>query len=381
MRAWHNKIIYISEMGYLYRHAAELAAENNNIGLTLIESARMAGRIAFLNKKNSYRWLDLNKNYQNIRALSTKEISRFFPDEFNKALNFIKLFYNKGMISASEGWDETRHITMSKALNSINYFFRHIFEEKLLNPYTKPTFLITSLKRKIVNKISNISLVKNLVYTHLNSITDSDAAQHLAPEQGQYVFFPLPVPWETTIRWRAPKFDNHLETIINLRKNIPSKYALYVKEHPVDRGGTSLETLYKISRIPGVFLIDPVFDSRQLIKNSSFVITVNSTAGFEAILMGKTPITLAPAFYDIFNMSLKADNPAQIPGLLKNIISKNSADITGLDKKSRALKIVTSMILSSIEAHFDYSTKQEFKKYSKKHNILQIVNAIYNHNI
>lgn len=344
---------YVSEMGYLYRHAAEMAAVKNGLEPLLIESARIPGRIAFLDRNKDYNWKGLASNWETIKSMTIKDIEKTFPDQILEAREFLHRFDNKGMVIASDGWSDTRKISIKKMLNSVNYVIRHFFEEKTMNPYTDfIVFLNKSLKRKILSAIFNIKSLTNIIYSK--------------EKTGSYAFFPLPVPWETTIRWRAPGFDNHLKSIKMVRDYLPKNIQLFVKEHPVDIGGTPIKDLIKISRIKGVTLLSPSVDSRTLIKKAKIVITVNGTAGLEAIFFNKRPITLAPAFYEVLGMSERAD------------ISKRHVNFQNFQAQDnhRALKVVTAMILSSEKAHFDYSTGPEFKKYMKKKNIKIIVNAI-----
>jgi len=113
---------------------------------------------------------------------------------------------------------------------------------------------------------------------------------HALPKK--YIFIPLQVNTDTQILVHS-QYENMQAFISHVEKTFyaeQSDISLVFKQHPMDKGEE-----YK-------------FDARsiisnnstsQLIKDSEFIITINSTVGFEAIQHYKQVIVLGEAFYKI----------------------------------------------------------------------------------
>jgi hypothetical protein len=75
------------------------------------------------------------------------------------------------------------------------------------------------------------------------------------------------------------------------------------KEHTNAIGDRSLSFYKRLLRYPGFILANERIDSKLLIENSQLVVTVSGTIGYEAGLMKKPAITLAPVFFNKINFS------------------------------------------------------------------------------
>src|SRR5690606_11472626 len=75
-------------------------------------------------------------------------------------------------------------------------------------------------------------------------------------------------------------------------------------------------------------------DTQALIEHAALVITINSTVGIEALLLGRPVLTLGNAFYNIDGLVSHADNVAQLrevvsapgqapfdPGLVRHFVA------------------------------------------------------------
>lgn len=112
-----------------------------------------------------------------------------------------------------------------------------------------------------------------------------------------FLFFPLHFTDDAQITVRAPQFHQQEVLVGHIARSLPSGFKLYVKEHPNYVGEYGVAALRRILDTPNVRLIDPRTHPHQLIRASRGVITVNSTAGFEAIVLGKPVITLTRSYY------------------------------------------------------------------------------------
>lgn len=142
--------------------------------------------------------------------------------------------------------------------------------------------ILIRLKRNMIRKIRIYFLS-----SHFDETKEDDV----------YYFYPLHYHPESSTSVLAPHYVDEDVVVKNISFSIPAGRVLYVKDHPNAFGYKSLSFYKKIKSLPNVKLINPDFDSKKLIANSVAVITVTSTAGYEAILMGKQAFVLGDVFY------------------------------------------------------------------------------------
>lgn len=113
----------------------------------------------------------------------------------------------------------------------------------------------------------------------------------------KYFLFPLHYLEDAQITFREPFLDQ-INLIKNISRALPLNHYLYVKPHP-HYLGTDIEfkEIYKLSKFENIKIINPTCPPIKLIKNSKGVITINSTTGFESLIMGIPVITLGHEFY------------------------------------------------------------------------------------
>ena len=85
-------------------------------------------------------------------------------------------------------------------------------------------------------------------------------------------------------------------------------YKLYAKEHPVAAGTRPNEFYEELKKIPNIILISPRENMENLVKNSSGVISLTSTVGLEAALVGKPVYVLGDVFYSYHPLCRKVKN-------------------------------------------------------------------------
>lgn len=147
--------------------------------------------------------------------------------------------------------------------------------------------------------------------------------------QDKYLFFPLHISWDAQIATRNPMFADQVYLVEILSRSLPYGHWLYVKEHPYNYGGERLKILNKIKRLPNVKLIYPATCSLDLIKNSKAVVTINSTAGWESIILKKPVLTFGKTFYASFKYTHTVDDIAALPELIQKISNSAESDTEG----------------------------------------------------
>lgn len=117
-----------------------------------------------------------------------------------------------------------------------------------------------------------------------------------------FYFYPLHLePEAVVLYWGDGIYKNQVKLIENIAAQLPTGSYLYVKDHPHGGDYRDPRDFAKIKAIPNVKLINPSIPGKALIYHSIGVITINGTAGFEAILMNKQIYTFGNSFYNGFN--------------------------------------------------------------------------------
>lgn len=112
-----------------------------------------------------------------------------------------------------------------------------------------------------------------------------------------YFLFPLHFVADAQITFREPLLDQ-FALIKAISRAMPSDYCLYVKPHPHYLGtDNKLPALAQLSKLSNVKIIAPEAPPVKLIRCSEGVITVNSTAGFEALILNKPVVTFGHDVY------------------------------------------------------------------------------------
>lgn len=168
------------------------------------------------------------------------------------------------------------------------YFVKYLSLRKEFKnfDYESESYLNYNLKR------SFYSLTRNLRAFYFNK-------KYSGIDDGNKFFvYPLHFHPEASTLVLATYFADQLNTIKNIAFSLPFPYKLYVKEHPIAIG-TRTSSFYKeIKKLPNVVLIDSKENNKELINKSAGVITLTSTVGMEAAILGKPVYVLGDVFYD-----------------------------------------------------------------------------------
>jgi hypothetical protein len=116
-----------------------------------------------------------------------------------------------------------------------------------------------------------------------------------------YIFFGFHKQPEASIDVCGRYFENQMDNVINLWRQLPTGWNLVVKEHTNAIGDRGYRFFNQLNKYPGIILANEKIDSHQLIKNSKLVATNTGTIALEAALMGCPSITFSPVFFNKHN--------------------------------------------------------------------------------
>jgi hypothetical protein len=134
----------------------------------------------------------------------------------------------------------------------------------------------------------------------------------------ELVLYPMHFEPEAVLFYMAYFYDNQATVIENVLKCLDVNQILVVKEHP-QQAGTLLEGQYKKikKRYPNLIFIRAEEPTIKILKAADVVITLGSTAGFEALALGKKIINLSRVFFDSFEGVNNCKSYAEVYDLLR----------------------------------------------------------------
>ncbi len=169
-------------------------------------------------------------------------------------------------------------------------------------------------------------LIKNELNSEINTkkrktFIDQNFQRKFNKNEKNITFF-LQAEQERALLISAPFFTNQIETIRHIIKSLPVGYKLIVKEHPAMelRGWRDISEYREIIDIPNVIMIHPDVDSLELIKDSELVISINSTAGFEALFFNTPSINFQRRGYSQISSSFVVGELNDLPKLIRKAL-------------------------------------------------------------
>ena len=101
------------------------------------------------------------------------------------------------------------------------------------------------------------------------------------------VFFPFQQQPESSTLVLTPHFSNQFAILVELALSLPADAVLVVKEHPWQLGRRTRGIYEAILELPNVVMLAPTYPSLDIIRRSSAVCAISSSAAHEAAVLGK----------------------------------------------------------------------------------------------
>lgn len=226
--------------------------------------------------------------------------------------------------------------------------------------------------RRNIYRNHNVELARNFILSPLiknvkKTISESLIYQPLRSE-GKYIYYPLHYTDDAQVRLKYPEGYNQYELVRNICKNLPINFKLIIKEHPAYIGGYSTREVYNLSKLPNLVVVDPKTSSKDIFNYSDYVITINSTVGYEALFYDKIVITLGYSFYDHFPGIIKLGDVSEIYDALSNTDLINS-------KKCESKEHLKDATLRLLNASLQY----DYYNFYSKNDIVKLRNLLLKH--
>jgi len=172
----------------------------------------------------------------------------------------------------------------------------------------------------------------------------------------KFFLFPLHLQPEASTTVLATYFCDQLNTIKNTAFSLPFPYKLYIKEHPSAVGTRERSFYKKLQQLPNVVLISAYENVENLIKKSSGVITLTSTIGMEAALVGKPAYILGNVFYSYHPLCRKVKHFDELKGKIEiDLVNKPNID----DLENINHRFITSYFRNTIKGDILSANKEK----------------------
>lgn len=106
----------------------------------------------------------------------------------------------------------------------------------------------------------------------------------------QFAFYPLHLEPETSLQGLSPEYFYQLSLIAAVSRDLPAGTILVVKEHMAAIGRRPRDFYAQIAEFKNVVLLDPTEFGLDCVRAANVTVTICSTAGFEAAVLGKPVI-------------------------------------------------------------------------------------------
>jgi hypothetical protein len=298
-----SKTIVIQELGgFISVQSLFNAAKDNNVAHVFIEPSFFKNRVFFV----------LNSN-QSIRIDYTKDIP----------INPIVSSYIKNIVTK-----KSIAIPLKDIFNYQNSINKILSLHKIRRLFSKVYLKFILSKEQEFNHLSNyVFMFLKMVFNQYLSKVIGLLSSELPTSK--YIYIPLHVPNDMALTIRSPEFVDQLSLVDFICRASPLKYKVLIKEHPAMIGMIGVFSLRKLlKKYDNLIVLNPNMNNFDILKGSSVVVTINSKAGMESLILNKKTITLGDAFYDTYEGANKT-HITDLPVKLNNISSLNSAGEIG----------------------------------------------------
>jgi len=119
------------------------------------------------------------------------------------------------------------------------------------------------------------------------------------PQEHEIVLYPLHQEPEATLNYMSEFCANQVATIENILKCLTPSQRLVVKEHPVDKGALLRPKFRDLrARHSNLAFLPAEVPAREILARCERVVTLTSSVGWEAAILGKSVCVMGEIFWD-----------------------------------------------------------------------------------
>lgn len=133
------------------------------------------------------------------------------------------------------------------------------------------------------------------------------------------VAYPLQYEPEASLLYFAPEFVDQAALVETVLRALPAGHVLWVKEHPNQFGALGEPRWRALKRrYANLRFVYGRESGRTLMRRAGLVVTISSSAGMDALLLGRRALVAGKIFYRTFTGALPIESPADIARLLND---------------------------------------------------------------
>lgn len=242
------------------------------------------------------------------------KINHYFiePSFFNNKFFIIKNKFNFTIKLNKQLMLTNNHKKIFLKLKNSKEFISTYHLKYRYNSPIKKIFFLRNYKRLlekilfkyIKNQNEEFSYIKAYLFNFIKTIYNYNKLKshyknlNYLNKKKKIIFYPFHVPVDFSLTIRSPKFLNQIRTLDKISKQLDNNYQIVIKEHPSMIGSISSKKIINLlEKNKKILLLDPYINSKDIIKFSDSVVTINSKVGIEALLHNKIVISLGTSFY------------------------------------------------------------------------------------
>lgn len=285
-------VIFTIGLNYFVKNVMWQIASSNKKSIFALVTSRIYGRL-YLTENFGYGTGDTIRAYINNDNIKV--------DELQVAEKYIRHF-SDSLFSTDVG-TPLEKMMQGAWLNPLNILHNFIY----MNTYTifHGIFKKKRYGRHFQSNYFNSSTLLTILYSFRISFNQlrfklNNPCTTQLPSM-PFIYMPLHVlPESSTLTLSTEYYEADLIRFI--LKELPAGMCLVVKEHPIMVGDRPFSFYSDVGNLPNVYLLDPRFSSKEIIKKSCGVTGISGTALLEAAMLEKPTHTFGrPGFYDIMD--------------------------------------------------------------------------------
>jgi hypothetical protein len=232
----------------------------------------------------------------------------YFLSIISKKLNIRYLTLTSSRLGDRFYWSDNDFNTNTKLINEIkrkgkkiqnHEKYAQILESKKLHAKIKYTFLtiIKDVSKEIIketkqllkfNRRKNSYYIFGWVPVRIRKYFAYKYVTFYSKKidffkKKKFIYVPLHLEPEIALIGLSPEFNNTIEMITWISKNLPADYSIVVKEQPFAYGTRSFWYYNCLREMPNVYFAHPKIHPWEWIKNSFCVSTITGSAAYEAV--------------------------------------------------------------------------------------------------
>jgi len=336
------KYVLYENVSNTFSYLAWIVCQQNNLKYIGVGGSRLPGRFSITSDPlNDNAAADIFEQINSGSIEISEEVLAWCDDYLNNIEHIVPDYMK---INGLDNTGLFAKYFKTETLKKLRKTAKYIFDDPYYAFQTgNPFFTYLGLfKRNLYRKVK-LQFLKN----YYDNVVEGE----------RYLLYPMHFHPESSTSILSGSYLDEYEVIRNIAFNLPEGVKLYVKDHISAWGYPSIEFYHKLQKLPNVRVLHPNAPTKVLIKNSLAVITLTSTVGYEALLLGKKVFLFGRVFYEFHKNVVKISSPTELFNLFLTHLDNNT-----ITEREYSLRFLASYYLSTYQGSLNLMLKDELAK-------------------